>query len=308
MAGREELIKMIPTYATNYPAGLDIANTIAAAKFYIRPTFTSKAAHFAHVICRDFGHAVKFAAPAGISRTTLFVPHVMHVIRRSSHEQMGRIATRPVVALVANKHSIGDGTIREFVGHYMSAIRLVILAACNTIAGIVDIRLPFPTVIGATTIYSLPKLIGRILERRTMPQTVTSVFALDPVKRKVSGFRNRCYTAASTHAKAGRVWRLGGQAAATISGHVRIVALDKLARFALLITVSRFRNNHCFLAAPAVAIAIWDFIEIGGILGHAGISFVDISHVPGRSNVAGTLSYPHYCSTTEQMCKDGRYL
>lgn len=255
MAASEELIKMIPTYATNYPAGLDIANTIAAAKFYIRPTFTSKAAHFAHVIGRNFCHVVKFAEASSVSCAASFFPHISMIVGGCSNKQVGRIATRPIVALVANKHTIRDGAIRELIGHYMSAVSFIVLAACNAIARIVDIRLPLPTVIGSTTIYSLPEPFGRLLERLVMPQTILRMLPGHTVKSVVCTFRNR--SSFSTAAKA---------------------------------LAARVRDN------------LFGFIENGGILEHADISFVDIGHVPGRSNVAGTLLYPRYCSTIEHTC------
>lgn len=246
---------MIPAYAANYPTGVGIANTIATAKLDIRPAFTGKTAHLAHVVGRNLCHVVKLAGPAGISRPASLCPHISVIVGGGSHKQMSRIATRPVVAFMANKHAIGNGAIREFVSHYMSAVGLIVLTSRNAIAGITNIRLPLPTIIRATTIYSLPEPFGRLLKRLVMPQAILRMLPGYTVKSVVCASRNWGGLAAPTKTLTARVWH-----------------------------------------------DLFGFIENGGILEHADISFVDIGHVPGRSNVAGTLLYPHYCSTIEHTC------
>lgn len=247
---------MIPALATNYPAGMGIADTVATAKLDVRPTLAGKVAHLAHVFCCNLCHVVKFAGLAGVSRSTPLSPHIMYVIRRRSHEQMCRITTRSIVTLVANKHAIRDRAIRKFIGHYMNAVSLVVLTSRNAIAGIANIRTPLPAIIGATAIHSLPELIGRLLKRLMMPQAKPCVLARNAIEGVICTLRDWRSLATSAKALTARI------------GNYRAIGFNR----------------------------------IGGIIGHADISFVDIGHVPGRSNVAGTLSYPHYCNTIEHTC------
>ena len=294
---------MTPAFAANNTTGLTIANTIATAKFSIGQSVTGKFAHFAHARLCDFGHAVEFAASAGVFSATSFFYHVLHIVRRCAYKQVSRVATRRVVTMMANKQTIRYRPICKFVGHNMRPKRLVISATRNAITRVVSIRLPLPAIIGATAIHSLPKSIGRVLERLMMAKAELSMLALNQIAGNVGGVGNwRCLPAAA-HAKPGRVGSGSVGPSPIVPRNVSVMTVNEPEWFVLGVSAPGFSGKRGFVSATAMTIAVWIFRSIGCIIGHTDISLLDVGHVSGRSNVADTLSYPHYCSTDGCLCK-----
>lgn len=57
-------------------------------------------------------------------------------------------------------------------------------------------------------------------------------------------------------------------------------------------------RNLSPLTAAAVAVTVWNFINVWDIIWHISISFLDVGHAPGRSSVAGAFSCLNYTTNT----------
>ena len=293
---------MTPTGTPNYGANDMRRNAVLFAKHFLSyPTrdIFAPDSHNIAVSKRRFVAAFPIDIP-------VFSSHIADIIKWRPKKQMVGIYAGGIVALMTDK-------VRARLNAVMNTIRKAM--SCGTFAPVrnkavssaLEIPAPHPALFGIAGGDVFPKRFLNGSPSAVMPVDVTDVFALCPPLLFDGARGNGGDLTTPTHAQSGWIGRFKDYSFLSVAGAM-VLAITKRLALNHVAILARYGGNVCLLAAATMTKAIWNFIGIGGILGHTDISLVDIGHVPGRSNVAGTLSYPHYCSTTEQMCKDGRYL
>lgn len=130
---------------------------------------------------------------------------VSHVVSACTQEEMGRIATRRIVALVTNYKAIWNGPIRQFIRDTVSQKRLTTAADVDApIAKTICAALPFPAFVGAKAMHLRPKSIGVGAEPRVMAMNKTKWLAFYMAASVFVPFCNTCFL--PTSAVAVSVW------------------------------------------------------------------------------------------------------
>lgn len=289
---------MLPTSTPNYGANDMSLYPILFAKHLVsypaRDVFAPDSYHVA------IGQGSKRAAVS--IDIPIFGNHVSDVIAGRAKKQVGRVDATRIVAGVTHKVFAGINSVVNKVRH---AVRegLLVIKANHAVPVTMPIAAPLPTVIGFSGRYISPERIGNGSPAAIMPIYVSDVLTLHPAFFFGGACGNWGDLPTPAHAQAGQIGRFQNHA---FFPGARAVMLKKAERFSLnhLAILARNRCNVGLLAASAVAIAVWNIIGIGGIIGHTDISLVDIGHVPGRSNVAG-ISITPIVQPNVLLCKEG---
>lgn len=133
---------MRPTFSRKYVSNSRFANTVFGSKLLFEDSAVGVSdTNFAYL---GFG---KFRIALAVIVATL-LNHIGHVIGMCTKEQMGRIYTLPIVAAMANIHTLWDSAVVQFV---TVAVRsgLFTVNGYQAVAAADIGALPLPTIVGA---------------------------------------------------------------------------------------------------------------------------------------------------------------
>ena len=162
-----------------------------AANCQLAPSaFLMQVAHGTHLFvsesCKRVGfptrmnHAHDLAVLSANRLPPLF-DLILHIVRRCAHEQVCRVATRPIVASVTNEHPIRDWAYSNFIRKAMgihSRIACRIKSAVSIMVSVSSVS-PAPTV-ALRTVYLAPKSCNRVafFAGASMPVDITQWLTL----------------------------------------------------------------------------------------------------------------------------------
>ena len=170
------LFAMRPSLSLCYAPGVDIGDRKASADFFITNAGIGKRTNLTHGISGKLGHAVGFAVMGNISMST-FLNHIACIVSGSTKPQMIWIHATGIVAGMANEQIIADGTFVDFIRNTMGAKQDAIASELS-IAAIVDITLPLPTIVIVACRHMFPKALfwGVILASMTVAKSCMLTF------------------------------------------------------------------------------------------------------------------------------------
>lgn len=289
---------MFPTGTPNYGANDMSLYPVLFAKHLVsypaRDVFASDSYHVA-IGQRSARAAFSIGIP-------IFGDHVTNVIKGCAKKQVSGVDTVTIIAGVTHKVLTGINTVVKKIRHTVRGGLLMTIANHSVTASLLT-PLPLPTPVVFRGCYEFPK---RSLQRRfraIVPVDISDVFSPHPSLFSGGACGNGGNLPATAHAQAGWIGRVKDYSLLSRT-RAMMLAIAKRLSFYHVAILARYSSKVGLLTASAVAIAIWNFIGIGGILGHTDISLLDVGHVPGRYSVAGISTF-HIVQPNALLCKDG---
>lgn len=191
---------MRPTLALGNTSSMYIADTESPTKLFVTDALLGLVADGKNIGHGEFGHATILAVMGRVLMPA-FLHHVLYIVGICASKQVVRIAAAAIVAMVAYMMTFWNWAVMNFVGYAMSALQgATVTAAKLTIARVIDMTLPFPTLVKWASGYMFPKhFFGGTTEAMTFAKAC--VLSFDQVAFVIGTFGYGRDLAASTFAE-----------------------------------------------------------------------------------------------------------
>lgn len=150
---------MFPVSANSNQINCGSADMILFCQYAMDNPLGNSVSNSQHIGCRELGVIIKFSWESARSSSP-FAEHITNVVRASPNEQMSGIATKAIVACMANLFALWDRSICQLICHTMSKI-VSSISPKTAISSLIFSALPFPTgFVSVTFVNSGPKSLG----------------------------------------------------------------------------------------------------------------------------------------------------